>query len=86
MTGYPLVDAAMRQLWSTGWIPNYMRHVVAGFLIEFLNLDWRHGLKWFDYTLVDADVAISAFMWQNGGHSGFDQVRNSPSPKFTYRD
>ena len=39
-TGYPLVDAAMTQLWHVGWMPNYMRHVVAGFLVEFLNLDW----------------------------------------------
>ena len=72
-TGYPLVDAAMRELWITGYIPNYMRHVVAGFLIEFLGVDWRHGQLWFHDTLVDADVAIQAFMWQNGGHSGMDQ-------------
>lgn len=63
----------MRQLWAWGWCPNYMRHVVAGFLVEFLNLDWRHGERWFHDTLVDADVAINAFMWQNGGHSGADQ-------------
>jgi len=43
-TGFPLVDAAMAQLWATGWMPNYMRHVVAGFLVEFLNLDWRRVL------------------------------------------
>ena len=54
----------MTQLWRTGWIPNYMRHVVAGFLVEFLNLDWRHGEWWFHETLVDADQAINAFMWQ----------------------
>lgn len=72
-TGYPLVDAAMRELWITGYIPNYMRHVVAGFLIEFLGVDWRHGQLWFHDTLADADVAIQAFMWQNGGHSGMDQ-------------
>ena len=71
---YPLVDAAMRQLWQVGWMPNYMRHIVAGFLIEFLELDWRHGERWFHDTLVDADVAINAYMWQNGGHSGMDQV------------
>jgi len=72
-TGYPLVDAAMAQLWHAGWMPNYMRHVVAGFLVEYLSLDWRHGERWFDYTLVDADTAINAYMWQNGGHSGMDQ-------------
>ena len=72
-TGYPLVDAAMTQLWKTGWMPNYMRHVVAGFLVEYLRLDWRVGERWFHDTLVDADVAINAYMWQNGGHSGPDQ-------------
>jgi len=72
-TGFPLVDAAMRQLWVTGWMPNYMRHVVAGFLVEHLNLHWIEGEKWFHDTLVDADIAINAYMWQNGGHSGVDQ-------------
>jgi hypothetical protein len=81
-TGYPLVDAAMRELWSTGYIPNYMRHVVAGFLIEFLSIDWRHGELWFHDTLVDADVAIQAFMWQNGGHSGMDQWNFVMHPVF----
>ena len=72
-TGYPLVDAAMTQLWRVGWMPNYMRHVCAGFLVEFLGLDWRKGERWFAETLVDADTAINAYMWQNGGHSGMDQ-------------
>uniref|UniRef100_A0A7S4DSM3 Photolyase/cryptochrome alpha/beta domain-containing protein n=1 Tax=Lotharella globosa TaxID=91324 RepID=A0A7S4DSM3_9EUKA len=72
-TGYPLVDAGMRQLWVMGWMPNYIRHVVAGFLIEYLNLSWKHGLEWFHDTLVDSDLAINAHMWQNGGHSGVDQ-------------
>lgn len=72
-TGYPLVDAAMRQLWKIGWMPNYLRHVVAQFLIEYLDISWKEGFKWFDYTLVDTDVAINAHMWQNGGHSGLDQ-------------
>ena len=81
-TGFPLVDAAMTQLWRTGWMPNYMRHVVAGFLVEFLNLDWRHGERWFHDTLVDADPAINAFMWQNGGHSGFDQWNFVMHPVF----
>ena len=81
-TGYPLVDAAMRQLWTTGWMPNYMRHVVAGFLIEHLNLHWIHGEQWFHDTLVDADVAINAYMWQNGGHSGVDQWNFVMHPVF----
>jgi len=71
-TGFPLVDAAMRQLWAVGWMPNYLRHVVAQTLIEYLDLSWKDGLQWFDYTLVDMDLAINSFMWQNGGHSGPD--------------
>nr|KAG5707978.1 hypothetical protein BaRGS_025116 [Batillaria attramentaria] len=72
-TGYPLVDAAMRQLWLTGWMNNYTRHVVASFLISYLHLHWEHGYAWFQDTLLDADVAINAMMWQNGGMSGLDQ-------------
>lgn len=71
-TGYPLVDAAMRQLWQIGWINNYMRHVVASFLISYLHITWVEGYKWFQDTLLDADVAINAMMWQNGGMSGLD--------------
>eukprot|EP00928_Gymnodinium_smaydae_P030980 TRINITY_DN22892_c0_g1_i1.p1 TRINITY_DN22892_c0_g1~~TRINITY_DN22892_c0_g1_i1.p1 ORF type:complete len:874 (-),score=106.41 TRINITY_DN22892_c0_g1_i1:312-2933(-) len=69
-TGFPLIDAAMRQLWKIGWTPNYLRHVTAQFLIEYLDVSWKKGLQWFDYTLVDSDVAINAMMWQMGGHSG----------------
>ncbi|XP_030646307.1 uncharacterized protein LOC115826567 [Chanos chanos] len=71
-TGYPLVDAAMRQLWLSGWMNNYMRHVVASFLIAYLHLPWQEGYRWFQDTLVDADVAIDAMMWQNGGMCGLD--------------
>lgn len=73
VTGYPLVDAAMRQLWSIGWMNNYMRHVVASFLMSYLRYSWVEGYMWFQDTLVDADVAINAMMWQNGGFSGLDQ-------------
>ena len=72
-TGYPLVDAAMRQLWAIGWMNNYMRHVVASFLISYLRISWIEGYKWFQDTLLDADIAINAMMWQNGGMSGLDQ-------------
>ncbi|XP_045159044.2 deoxyribodipyrimidine photo-lyase-like [Mercenaria mercenaria] len=72
-TGYPLVDASMRQLWLTGWMNNYMRHVVASFLISYLHITWVEGYLWFQDTLLDADVAINAMMWQNGGMSGLDQ-------------
>ncbi|KAK2894463.1 hypothetical protein Q8A67_011692 [Cirrhinus molitorella] len=71
-TGYPLVDAAMRQLWQTGWMNNYMRHVVASFLIAYLHIPWQEGYCWFQDTLLDADVAIDAMMWQNGGMCGLD--------------
>eukprot|EP00928_Gymnodinium_smaydae_P001824 TRINITY_DN10654_c1_g1_i5.p1 TRINITY_DN10654_c1_g1~~TRINITY_DN10654_c1_g1_i5.p1 ORF type:complete len:1090 (+),score=105.06 TRINITY_DN10654_c1_g1_i5:81-3350(+) len=81
-TGFPLVDAAMRQLWKVGWMPNYLRHVCAQFLIEFLDISWKKGFEWFDYTLVDSDVAINAFMWQNGGHSGLDQWNFVMHPVF----
>ena len=73
LTGYPLVDAAMRQLWATGWMNNYMRHVVASFLMSYLRFSWLDGYSWFQDTLLDADVAINAMMWQNGGFSGLDQ-------------
>lgn len=69
-SGYPLIDAAMRQLWKVGWMPNYLRHVTAQFLVEYLDINWKQGLLWFDYTLVDSDVAINSMMWQMGGHSG----------------
>jgi hypothetical protein len=69
-TGFPLVDAAMRQLWKVGWMCNHLRHVTAQFLIEHLDLNWKDGFAWYDYTLVDTDVAINAMMWQMGGHSG----------------
>jgi len=81
-TGFPLVDAGMRQLWRLGWMPNYLRHVCAQFLIEFLDMSWKKGFEWFDYTLLDADVAINAFMWQNGGHSGLDQWNFVMHPVF----
>ena len=58
-------------------MPNYLRHLVAQMLIEYLDISWKEGLAWFDWTLVDADVAINSLMWQNGGHSGPDQLRGS---------
>ena len=53
-TGYPLVDAAMRELWTTGWIQQSVRMAAAAFLTEYLNLSWVHGARWFHDTLVDA--------------------------------
>jgi len=64
LTGYPIVDAGMRELWSTGWMHNRVRMIVASFLIKDLLLDWRHGEAWFWDTLVDADLASNAASWQ----------------------
>lgn len=63
-TGYPIVDAGMRQLWKTGWMHNRVRMVAASFLIKHLMIDWRQGEKWFWDTLVDADVANNPAGWQ----------------------
>ncbi len=63
-TGYPLVDAGMRQLWHTGWMHNRVRMVVASFLIKDLLIDWRRGAEWFWDTLVDADLANNSMGWQ----------------------
>ena len=63
-TGYPLVDAGMRQLRKTGWIHNRVRMVVASFLVKDLLLPWGKGAAWFLDTLVDADLANNTFGWQ----------------------
>ena len=63
-TGYPMVDAGMRQLWTTGWMHNRVRMIVASFLIKDLLQDWRDGEAWFWDTLVDADPANNAANWQ----------------------
>lgn len=63
-TGYPIVDAGMRQLWKTGWMHNRVRMIVASFLIKDLLIDWRKGADWFMDTLVDADLASNSMNWQ----------------------
>ncbi len=63
-TGYPIVDAAMRQLWQTGWMPNRTRMIVASFLVKHLLIPWQTGAAWFWDTLVDADLANNAAGWQ----------------------
>jgi deoxyribodipyrimidine photo-lyase len=63
-TGYPIVDAGMRELWATGWMHNRVRMIVASFLIKDLLIDWRSGEAWFWDTLVDADLASNAASWQ----------------------
>ena len=72
MTGYPIVDAGMRQLWQTGWMHNRVRMIVASFLIKDLLIDWREGQAWFWDTLVDADLAQNAGNWQWVAGSGAD--------------
>ncbi len=63
-TGYPIVDAGMRELWATGIMHNRVRMIVASFLIKHLQIDWREGQRWFWDTLVDADIANNAASWQ----------------------
>jgi len=63
-TGYPFVDAGLRELWTTGWMHNRVRMVTASFLVKDLLIDWREGAKWFWDTLVDADLANNTFGWQ----------------------
>jgi deoxyribodipyrimidine photo-lyase len=72
LTGYPIVDAGMRQLWRTGWMHNRVRMICASFLIKHLMLDWRLGEDWFWDTLVDADPANNAASWQWVAGSGAD--------------
>ncbi|MGL4241265.1 MAG: cryptochrome/photolyase family protein, partial [Beijerinckiaceae bacterium] len=71
-TGYPIVDAGMRELWRTGWMHNRVRMIVGSFLIKHLLVDWRQGEEWFWDTLVDADPASNAASWQWVAGSGAD--------------
>ena len=71
-TGYPMVDAGMRQLWQTGWMHNRVRMIVASFLTKHLLLPWQDGEAWFWDTLVDADPANNAASWQWTAGSGAD--------------
>jgi len=63
-TGYPIVDAGMRQLWRTGYLPNRARMIAASFLVKHLLIDWRRGEAWFWDTLIDADRASNPLNWQ----------------------
>jgi deoxyribodipyrimidine photo-lyase len=71
-TGYPIVDAGMRQLWHSGWMHNRVRMIAASFLIKHLLQDWRVGEAWFWDTLVDASLANNAGGWQWVAGSGAD--------------
>ena len=72
-TGFPVVDAGMRRLVRTGWMHQTERMLAATFLVDYLNVHWSHGARWFHDYLVDADLAINSMMWQNAGKSGLDQ-------------
>jgi deoxyribodipyrimidine photo-lyase len=71
-TGYPIVDAGMRQLWRTGFMHNRVRMIAASFLIKHLLIDWRRGETWFWDTLADADPASNPMGWQWVAGSGAD--------------
>jgi deoxyribodipyrimidine photo-lyase len=71
-TGFPLVDAGMRELWATGWMHNRVRMVVASFLVKDLLISWRAGAAWFWDTLVDADLANNTLGWQWTAGCGAD--------------
>ena len=71
-TGYPIVDAGMRELWATGWMHNRVRMIAASFLIKHLLIDWREGEQWFWDTLVDADYGSNSVNWQWVAGTGVD--------------
>ncbi len=72
LTGYPIVDAGMRELWHTGWVHNRVRMIVASFLVKDLLIDWQEGAAWFWDTLVDADLANNTLGWQWTAGCGAD--------------
>ena len=71
-TGYPIVDAGMRELWQTGWMHNRVRMIAASLLVKHLLQDWQQGARWFWDTLVDADLASNTLGWQWSGGCGAD--------------
>ena len=71
-TGYPIVDAGMRQLWVSGWIHNRVRMIAASFLVKHLLIDWREGERWYWDCLVDADYGNNAVNWQWIAGTGVD--------------
>ncbi len=71
-TGYPIVDAGMRQLWRIGWMHNRVRMIVGSFLTKDLLISWQDGARWFWDTLVDADLAQNSLNWQWVAGSGAD--------------
>lgn len=72
-TGFPLIDASMRELKATGYLQQNVRHTVGQFLVETLGVDWRDGEEWFHCALGDSDLAINSMMWQHQGLAGVSQ-------------
>ncbi|MBN8807595.1 MAG: deoxyribodipyrimidine photo-lyase [Sphingomonas sp.] len=72
LTGYPIVDAGMRQLWTSGWMHNRVRMIAASFLIKHLLIDWREGERWFWDCLVDGDYGNNSVNWQWVAGTGID--------------
>ena len=72
LTGYPIVDAGMRQLLAEGWMHNRVRMIVASFLVKDLHIDWTRGARWFMDHLVDGDLASNQLNWQWVAGSGTD--------------
>jgi deoxyribodipyrimidine photo-lyase len=72
LTGVPLVDAGLRQLWHEGWMHNRVRMVVSSWLTKHMGIDWRQGAAWFMHTLVDADLASNTLGWQWVAGTGVD--------------
>jgi deoxyribodipyrimidine photo-lyase len=71
-TGFPIIDAGMRELWETGWMHNRVRMVTASFLVKHLLVPWQRGASWFEETLLDADLANNSMGWQWVSGCGFD--------------
>jgi deoxyribodipyrimidine photo-lyase len=71
-TGYPIVDAGMRQLWTMGWMHNRVRMIAASFVIKHLLIDWRRGEKWYWDCLIDADYGNNSVNWQWVAGTGID--------------
>lgn len=79
-TGFPLVDAAMRELVASGYITQSARMAAAAYLTDYCNVDWREGARHFHDYLVDGDLAINGMMWQNAAKCGIDQWSFTVSP------
>ena len=84
-TGYPLVDAGMRELWATGWIHNRIRIIVSSFFVKFLLLPWQWGMKYFWDTLLDADIESDILGWQyiSGSLPDGHELERMDSPQVT---